>query len=64
MLNLLLGGAILGASIYVFWLALPSDGTVRPWITPRREPYVVVGMLVAAAYGLFLVVLGAKAILA
>jgi hypothetical protein len=63
MLNLLIGGAIFAVSAFVFWSAMPVDGKIRPWITPRIEPYVVVGLLAGAVIGVFLIVIGAIAIL-
>ena len=51
MLNLLLGGAVVGAVVFVFWSALPVDGKMRPWITPGLEPYVTVGLIVGGAVG-------------
>ena len=61
--NLLLDAAIFGATVFVFWSALPKDGKVRPWITPRIEPYVAVGLIAGAAVGAFLIVLGAISII-
>jgi hypothetical protein len=62
MFNLLLGGAVVGAVVFVFWSALPVDGKMRPWITPGLEPYVTVGLIVGGAVGLLLLGVGASSI--
>ena len=62
MLYLLLGVGILAASGFVLWSALPVDGKVRDWITPKAEPYVTVGIIAGAATGLFLLGSGVAAI--
>ena len=63
MLNLLLGCAIFGAGVLVFWSALPRDGKVSAWITPTLEPYLVVALIAAAALGLILMLAGAVSML-
>jgi hypothetical protein len=50
----LLGAAILAASAFVFWWALPVDGKVQAWITPKIEPYLTVAILIGGAVGIFL----------
>ena len=62
MLNLVLGAAVLGAVALVFWLVLPVEGKVRPWITPWLEPYMVVGMIVGSAFGIFLLGTGVSSV--
>ena len=64
MYTLLLGCIVFGASALVFWFALPVDGQVRPWITPRLEPLVAVAFVLAAGVGAILVVLGVASVLA
>jgi hypothetical protein len=58
----LLGAAILAASAFTFWAALPVEGKVRPWITPKVEPYLTVAILIGAAMGLFVLGVGVASI--
>ena len=58
MLYPLLGAAILAAAAFAFWSALPVDGRVQAWITPKIEPYLTVGILVGGAVGIFLIIVG------
>ena len=58
MLYPLLGAAILAASAFVFWWALPVDGKVQAWITPKIEPYLTVAILIGGAVGIFLLLVG------
>ena len=62
MLYLLLGAGILAASGFAFWSALPVDGKVRDWITPRVEPYVAIAILMAVTMGFFLLGSGIAAV--
>jgi hypothetical protein len=56
--TLLLGCIVLGATALAFWFALPVGGKVRPWITPRLEPFVAVAIVGAAGVAMILIVLG------
>ena len=58
MLYPLLGAAILAAAAFAFWSALPVDGKVQPWITPKIEPYLTVEILIGGAVGIFLLLVG------
>jgi hypothetical protein len=58
MLYPLLGAAMLAASAFAFWSALPVDGKVQPWITPKLEPYLTIGILIGGAVGIFLLLVG------
>jgi hypothetical protein len=64
MFTLIFGCMVLGATALLFWFALPVDGKVRPWITPRMEPLVAVAIVGAAGVGMILVVLGVASALA
>jgi hypothetical protein len=58
MLNIVLGGAILGATIVAFQRARPVDGHMRAWITPTVEPYVAVTFVGFATLGIALILAG------
>jgi hypothetical protein len=59
MVNLLLGAALVGATAVAFRAALPVDGKMRSWITPKIEPYVAIVFLAVATTGFGLMLLGA-----
>ena len=63
MQTVLLGIAMLAATALALRFALPINGKVRPWITPRLEPYLVVVFVAAAAPGLGFILIGSMSIL-
>jgi hypothetical protein len=58
MLELFVGIAILVATAVAFRMSLPVGGRVRPWITPKIEPYVCIALLGALTAGVALTSLG------
>jgi hypothetical protein len=64
MLNIVLGGAIFGATAFAFQAARPVNGKMKPWITPRLEPYITVAFVGAASLGVGLILVGVVSVLA
>ena len=54
---------MIGATAVAFRFSLPIDGKVRPWITPRLEPYLVIALVGALGLGLGFILVGAVSIL-
>jgi hypothetical protein len=64
MLNIVLGAAVFGATALAFQAARPVNGKMRPWITPRVEPYITVAFVAAASLGVGLILVGVVSVLA
>ena len=62
MLTILLGLILLGATAVGLWFALPVGGKVRPWLTPRIEPLVAIGFVMATGAGVIALLIGVSSV--
>jgi hypothetical protein len=57
--EVLLGVALVAASGFAFWSALPRDGKVRPFLrNEHAQTYFCVVTIVAFAFGLVTIIIG------
>jgi hypothetical protein len=59
--ELLIGGILVAVSVFALWLALPTDGEVRPFLrNEHAQAYYSIAIIGAFVYGLVNMFTGIK----
>jgi hypothetical protein len=62
--ELIVGAIMVAASLFAFWIALPTDGQVRPFLSNEHvQAYYAIAIIGAFFYGAVNVFMGIKDLL-